>query len=153
MNKYVLIPHEKYTHLMRNAGPVSVRHSSDDLSPNTIVEPTLNEHKGMTVESIVAVMPKNARNRARALLEVIEKHILWNDRGEIIYNGKPIARSHIADLVKQTVVKHFTKKKIIGGREYFDMLSEINVPRSLILNDLERHPDVARQPDVAWHGL
>ncbi len=147
MNKYVLIPHEKYMHLMRNVGPISVRHLSDESSPNLIVEPTLNEHNGMTVESIVAVMPKNARNRARALLELIEKHILWTDRGEIIYNGEPIEGSHIADLIKLTVVKHFTKKTVIGSRQYFDMLAKINVPRSLVLNDLER------QLDVAWHTL
>lgn len=83
------------------------------------------------------IFPLQYRARAQNLLNHIEKStsIGFNDRGEILRNGFPIAGSNIIDLVDDAVryKKHKTETPI-GSDSFVDGLLDSNVPRSLIGN-------------------
>ena len=86
---------------------------------------------------ILLNLPKYLHSRARTLLGVVSKSTIlgWNDKGELTVKGNAIPHSHIADLLKDSLVtyKHF---KPIGATEFYSNLS--NIPVSLIRNPERR---------------
>ncbi len=129
MNKHILIPFSKYQRLIQNSG---------QSQPQTQTQPDIEmiEHdKDVDVDSIVSILPKRCQSKGRALLNILQHHLTWNARGELVVNGQIIPTSHIADLVKYTVVRHFGKQKPpIGYSEYCTIIEDLNIPKSLIVN-------------------
>ena len=146
MNKFVVIPFVKYENLLRHTAAK---------------EPDVdNSSEPMKIDNILQIIPKCARTKARALLCILQDHLEWCATGEIVSNGITIQGSHIADLVKFTVVKHFKRKPPIGSDTYFTLLSNINVPKSLVVNDIaggkpDVNNDVVINPtaNTDWHTL
>ena len=131
MKKHILIPYAKYQSLLQRANipPAPEPPQSDDIQ---CIEPTV---EGMDTDNIISVIPKQAQKKASALLQLLQDHLKWNERGEIVVDGEPIPNSHISDLIKYTVVRHFSKKQPpIGSDKYFTVLDKLNIPRSLIVN-------------------
>ncbi|OOZ11691.1 hypothetical protein BOW27_12040, partial [Solemya velum gill symbiont] len=62
------------------------------------------------------------------------KHtLLWNSRGELLYEGKEIEGSNIVDLLKDSQ-REYGHGSPNGLTEFYRGLKEINIPRSLIGN-------------------
>lgn len=140
MKKHILIPLEKYQALMAgsngNAGP-------GDMTAG-----------GMDNETIVNMMPLHARGRAKTLLRLLDGNLAWNPRGEILINTKPVQGSHIADLLRFVVVKHFGKlHPPIGCDEFLIELGKLNVPKSLFMNGpIQPAIQPAIQPVIQPHA-
>ncbi len=119
-----------------------------------LVDETREDTSSLSIEHILTIIPKRAQNKANSLLQILQPHLKWNKRGEIVIHDNPIANSHIADLVKYTVMRHIRKRLPTGGVEYIAILSSINAPRSLIVN--EQVIELLAQPaqtTSAWHSL
>jgi hypothetical protein len=153
MRKHILIPLDKYRSLMQRACPPqegAVATSTVEYDDDSVTDsaPDSVPDMGLSTEHILTVIPKHAQNRARALVDILRPHLQWNDRGEILVRDEPIQNSHIADLVKYTVVRHLSRQLPIGGREYAAVLASINIPRTLVVN--ERLPI---EPPTTWQAI
>ena len=84
------------------------------------------------------VIPQQYRARAKNLLSHIEKQtdLDWNNKGELIVQGKPLIGSHIADLLDDTVrtKPRSATSEPIGSNTFLDGLRKSNVPQALIGN-------------------
>ena len=93
------------------------------------------ETSALEIEVILSAIPKNFRNRARALLNHImadPQHIIqWNDKGELIMKGSIIAGSHITDLLKNSQRK-YRHLQPIGQKEFRERLKELNIHLGLM---------------------
>ena len=91
----------------------------------------------MSVEMIVRGIPKTMKSRAEALLAHLKERgdvITWDDMGQVLVDGVLIPKSNISDLVSDAMRsrKHFNP---IGVREFYNVLSKINVPKDLVRNE------------------
>ena len=53
-------------------------------------------------QEVIKSVPKLYKTGARQLLDKIKEHrdvLHWNDKGELVYENKPISGSHMVDLV------------------------------------------------------
>ena len=86
---------------------------------------------------IVETVPKRMRERATAILNRLKTRpdvITWDRSGEVKLEGRNIPQSNISDLISDAVRgrKNFTPT---GSKEFFHVLSKINVPRDLVRNE------------------
>ncbi len=77
------------------------------------------------------------RTRALALLERLRARadvISWDDMGQVKIDGVLIPKSNISDLVSSAMRsrKNFDP---VASREFFDVLSKLNVPKDLVRNE------------------
>lgn len=88
------------------------------------------ENVALDHQIILSAIPKNYRSRATSLLHRIEadpQHRLqWNKHGELIYHGKTINKSHIADLIKNSQRPYVQQP--VGNEEFQKGLQELNIP-------------------------
>ena len=56
----------------------------------------------------------------------------WNERGELVIDGKPIFGTHIADLVDNIIRSNHKIPDPLGVDTFVRALQKSNVPRSLI---------------------
>ena len=93
--------------------------------------------QGLIIERIVDTLPVNGRKKGLVLLQLLKPYLAWNQLGEILIDKTPIRHSHISDLIKFTVVRHFNKHKPpIGFDQFAQILEQHNIPQSLIVNKL-----------------
>jgi len=74
---------------------------------------------------------------ARQLLDKIKENrnvLHWNDKGELMYENKPIPGSHVVDLVND-IVRHRKGFEPFGWSVFARGLTRMNVPENLV-----RHP-------------
>ena len=79
--------------------PVENAESTEEASPDNSL-PTAVE------QEVMKSVPKIYKAGARQLLDKIKKHqdvLHWNDKGELLYENKPIPGSHVVDLVNDTL--------------------------------------------------
>lgn len=134
MKKHILIPLEKYQALMA-CSSTSAGACHQALMADSINVDQDTAVGGVDNETIVNMMPLHARGRAKTLLSLLKGNLAWNPRGEILINTKPVQGSHIADLLRFVVVKHFGKlHPPIGCDEFLIELGKLNVPKSLFMN-------------------
>lgn len=114
---------------------LNVKHQMQQPTPIPIVEQSIENvpHRPISLD----LFPKHFQTRAQHLLQHIEKEptLGWNDRGEVLVRGQPIANSHVVDIVNDLVKpkrKNNTSPKGIDGVVH--VLRESNVPMSLIGN-------------------
>ena len=151
MKKHILIPYGKYQSLLQRANiptpSTNIDPSADIPSPSANIPPCID---GMSVDDIIGIMPKNAQKKASSLLQLIQDHVNWNERCELVVGDEPIPNSHISDLVRYTVVRHFSNKRPpIGSAEFFAILKRLNIPRSLIVNT----PQAEEPSPSSWYSL
>ena len=94
------------------------------------------ETDSLSVEMIVRGIPKTVKSRAEALLAHLKERgdvITWDDMGQVL-DGVLIPKSNISDLVSDAMRsrKHFNP---VGVREFYNVLSKINVPKDLVRNE------------------
>ncbi len=95
------------------------------------------ERKELSDDIIVRGIPKTMRTRAIALLERLKARpdvISWDDMGQVKIDGTLIPKSNISDLVSSAMRsrKYFDP---VASREFFDVLSNLNVPEDLVRNE------------------
>ena len=121
-HKMMLVPVEKY---QEGSSPTTTTANSQEKIPRTKLD----------VEVILSAIPKNYRNRARALLNHItadpQQRLQWNDQGELIYHDNVIHGSHITDLVKNSQ-RQYKHSQPVGLTEFQDGLRQLNIPIGLL---------------------
>ena len=96
---------------------------------------------------VVEHIPKTMRPRATTLLNRLKARpdiISWDESGQVSVEGKKIPQSNISDLVSDAMRarKNFNPT---GSREFFRVLSKINMPKDLVRNE-ERWKQVDSSP-------
>ncbi len=140
MKRMVLIPEEKLLQYeQQQKGPVS--HAVEDKrygeKEHDVQDSLGEERKELSDDIIVRGIPKTMRTRAIALLERLKARpdvISWDDMGQVKIDGTLIPKSNISDLVSSAMRsrKYFDP---VASREFFDVLSNLNVPRDLVRNE------------------
>ena len=127
MKRMVLIPEER---LLRYEERDKQRGEQDIMYGGGEKE----EEDSLSVEMIVRGIPKTMKSRAEALLAHLKERgdvITWDDMGQVLVDGVLIPKSNISDLVSDAMRsrKHFNP---VGVREFYNVLSKINVPKDLV---------------------
>ena len=130
MKRMVLIPEER---LLRYEERDKQRGEQDIMYGGGQKEET----DSLSVEMIVRGIPKTMKSRAEALLAHLKERgdvITWDDMGQVLVDGVLIPKSNISDLVSDAMRsrKHFNP---VGVREFYNVLSKINVPKDLVRNE------------------
>ena len=86
---------------------------------------------------VVNTIPKSLQSKARRLMEHLKRNIAWNDRGELIHEGVPVAGSNAVDLVQDLLRKRKTDDPT-GWQSFARQLRVINIPMELVGNAARR---------------
>jgi len=123
MQKWVMVPWEKYQEHCQEPEKKQTGGGENPLS----------------IENILAVLPKRSRLNASSILQHINRDpdIDWNAKGEILINGTLIANSHIVDLLKDTA-HNFKHSDPVGVSEFYKALAKSNLPLGLLQNKARR---------------
>ena len=100
-----------------------------------VMTPVKDDPKTSIESQIIQSAPKNLRQKASALLRRIKQddNIEWNTKGELVYKGEVVPKSHIHDLVQDVLRKR--KNHVPKGWETFaKALKESNIPQDLVGN-------------------
>ncbi len=136
MKRMVLIPEEKllqYEQQQKSDGLHIVPNKQYGWGEKEEKE----EKRELSDDIIVRGIPKTMRTRAIALLERLKARpdvISWDDMGQVKIDGVLIPKSNISDLVSSAMRsrKYFDP---IASQEFFNVLSNINVPKDLVRNE------------------
>ena len=114
---------------------LNLRRQKDGQIPSVRITPVKMTRLPDT--TIVDHIPQNIRSRATALLTRLKARpdvISWDDSGEVKLEGETILQSNISDLISDAVRgrKNFDPT---GAKEFFRVLSKMNVPRDLVRNE------------------
>ena len=84
----------------------------------------------------VNTFPKYCRVKGRVLLELMIAHnVPWDDKGQIFdENKRPIANSHILDLIRFAVDNRSKGQPPIGWEQMKRIAVENNIPRQYLVN-------------------
>ena len=132
MKRMVLIPEERllrYEERDKKRGEQDIMYGGGEKEEE--------ETDSLSVEMIVRGIPKTMKSRAEALLAHLKERgdvITWDDMGQVLVDGVLIPKSNISDLVSDAIRsrKNFNP---IGVREFYNVLSKINVPKDLVRNE------------------
>ena len=94
-------------------------------------------------EDIMGDIPNSLRHKARALLRHMDDTLMWNGKGEIVYEGDTVRGSNIEDLIEDAV-RGYTNDTPEGTDVFYEALGEMGIPPRLIYNkerllDMERY--------------
>ena len=82
---------------------------------------------------VVNTVPKSLQAKARRLMEHLKRNVAWNNRGELIHEGVPVAGSNVVDLVHDLLRKRKTDDPT-GWQSFARQLRVINIPMELVGN-------------------
>lgn len=139
MRKMVLLPYDKYQRLL--SGHVSQSeplNTIDTYTEQVAIDNPPPEHSHSNTqeckkEDLLTSLPLSLRSRAKVLLNHLNKHtsLQWNDKGEIIVDGKVVTGSNIIDLIK-VQLKDYKSFHPIGAEVFSRLVQESNVPQSVL---------------------
>ena len=140
MKRMVLIPEEKllqYERQQRDPVSNATEHRQYEGKKHDVQNGSGEGERELTDDVIVRGIPKTMRTRALALLERLRARtdvISWDDMGQVKIDGALFPKSNISDLVSSAMRsrKHFDP---VASREFFGVLSELNVPKDLVRNE------------------
>ena len=131
MQKSILLPYDKYQRLLNHTPPQTFESQTNETTRDIVSHENSND---LTIGDILDALPKRYHQKAKAILTYMSRdHTLsWNDRGELVYKGTTIPKSHIVDLLKDTQYHHknFTPE---GSTEFYEGLKEIHIPTTLLV--------------------
>ena len=107
--------------------------SSEETSKESTAEP---ETTSAVEQEVIKSVPKLYKTGARQLLDKIKEHrdvLHWNDEGELVYENKPISRSHMVDLVNHMLHNHKGFEPV-GWSVFARGLARMNVPENIVHN-------------------
>ena len=87
-------------------------------------------------QEVMKSVPKLYKAGARQLLDKIKEHrdvLNWNEKGELMYENKPITGSHVVDLVND-MLRHRKGFEPVGWSVFARGLARMNVPENLVRN-------------------
>ena len=100
-------------------------------------EPPPEKSNSSAIEQeVMKSVPKIYKAGARQFLDKIKEHqdvLHWNDKGELLYETKPIPGSHLVDLVDDTL-RHRKGFEPVGWSVFARGLARMNVPENLLRN-------------------
>lgn len=142
MRKMVLVPYDKYERLISGQlNQPKSEHSSETCSNNVDTDSSQTHQFHSYIESslkgdILDSFPLSLRSKTKVLLDHLRNHtnLQWNNKGEIIVDGKLIKGSNIIDLIK-VQLKDYKSFHPIGEDVFSHLLLESNVPLSLLTQD------------------
>ena len=85
-------------------------------------------------QEVMRSVPKLYKAGARQLLDKIKEHrdvLNWNEKGELMYENKPITGSHVVDLVND-MLRHRKGFKPVGWSVFARGLARMNVPENIV---------------------
>lgn len=108
-------------------------------------------------QRIIQSTPKPYQSRADNLLQYVEGHIPFNERGEMLdANELPIDGSNITDLIQHAVRDRRRNIQPKGWQFFKDRLQGLNVPHSLLnydtLDEMKRSLRIKQSPDSFIKG-
>ena len=106
-------------------------------TPKTTETPKPAENAESTEEaSPDNSLPTAVEEEVMKSVPKIKKHqdvLHWNDKGELLYENKPIPGSHVVDLVNDTL-RHRKGFEPVGWSVFARGLARMNVPENLVRN-------------------
>ena len=121
--------------MIQDAPSVSVTEKSSTplMQPSPL---TINPDTADPIEiEIVQSAPKYLKKKASLLLRRIKQdtNMQWNDKGEFVYKGQVLPKTHIHDLVQDVLRK---RKTLVpqGWQTFAQALKESNTPQDLVGN-------------------
>ena len=103
--------------------------------PETQPEPVvlLDNIKTDILESVPPMMKTRARQLGKKLKENKDL-ITWDDKSQLVYEGKPIPGSNVVDLVNDAL-RHSKNFNPHGWRLFAKALSDGNIPEGIVRNE------------------
>lgn len=96
-------------------------------------EETQETHSTAMEQEVMKSVPKLYKGGARQLLDKIKENrdvLHWNEKGELIYESKPISGSHVVDLVND-ILRQRKGFEPVGWSVFARGLAKMNVPENL----------------------
>ena len=87
-------------------------------------------------QEVMKSVPTVYKAGARQLLDKIKEHqdvLNWNEKGELMYENKPMTESHVVDLVNDTL-RHRKRFEPMGWSVFVRRLAQMNVPENIVRN-------------------
>lgn len=120
------------------------------------LKPPPETHLSSAVEDqVIQFMPMAHKTRAIDLMNRIKRSedLSWNDKGEFVYQGKPIENTHMVDLVGD-VMRARKNVKPFGWETFANALSKLNIPEEMVGNKerwnyMKSNQEVFTTPPVA----
>ena len=87
-------------------------------------------------QEVIKSVPKLYKAGARQLLDKIKENsdvLNWNEKGELLYENKPISGSHMVDLVND-MLRHRKGFEPVGWSVFARGLARMNVPENIVRN-------------------
>jgi hypothetical protein len=101
------------------------------------IKPAPQETTTLPDSMIVDNIPKQMRQRATSILNRLKTRpdmISWDETGQVKLDGVQIPKSNISDLIGDAV-RSRKKFNPSGAKEFFRVLSKMNMPKDLVRND------------------
>ncbi len=148
----VLIPEERLLQYeQQQKGLTNAQDKREHGVPNEQGE----ERMELSDDVIVRGIPKTMKTRAIALLERLKARpdtISWDDMGQVKIDGTLIPKSNISDLIS-CAMRSRKRFKPVASREFFDVLSTLNVPKDLVRNEEGLKEVTQKGEGDDWAGL
>ena len=118
--------------------PKPVETPKQEEAKETTEEPAPVEKRALsTVEQeVMKSVPKLYKSGARQLLDKIKENqnvLHWNEKGELLYENKPMSGSHLVDLVNDTL-RHRKGFEPVGWSVFARGLARMNIPENIVRN-------------------
>ena len=87
-------------------------------------------------DDILNAIPEKFRGKAISMINLLKTQpslLDWNDRGEIIYKGDLVPRSHVTDLLRIAVLPK-ARGDVVGAPVFTQALREMNIPEGVVGN-------------------
>ena len=154
MKKTVLLPYDRYRRLLTGtvrdetamSNPAQEHALQDGVEDSEIVTtcPALTQG---AFETLKQHFPKPMQNRMRSLMVYIQPQVSWNDKGEVTIKDKLIPGSNIVDLIK-VHLKDYKNFQPVGKEALGKLLSELNVPTSLLAQSARKQQQTGKGSDI-----
>ena len=86
---------------------------------------------------IMESVPPTMKTRARQLVKKLKENknlITWDDKAQLVYEGKPVPGSNVIDLVNDAL-RHWKNFNPQGWRLFAKALSDVNIPEGIVRDE------------------
>lgn len=133
MERYLNLKHQKDSTVPTVRLATNISTTDEKEKEKVLPQETVHLSDSVIVDGI----PKTMRSRASAVLNRLKARpdvISWDETGKVSMDGVEIPHSNISDLISDAVRarKRFNPT---GSKEFFRVLSKINMPRDLVRNE------------------
>ena len=121
--------YDQYEHRTPSVKPVTTIHKEEDMG---------NREKKNLEQLIIDSAPKQMQNKAKLLVEHFRDnpYLQWDDKGQIIIDGKTVDGSNIVDLVGDAMRSQKRKNyQPVGMTSFVQGVKQANIPSDWIRNE------------------